>query len=140
MGDMARIRGKGRWGYIDKTGQVVIEPQFNQAESFSQDLACTGVGEDADLKYGYIDKTGQMVIDSQFNSARSFSEGIACAGVSEYPDTKYGYIDRTGRIGIHPQFDHGHNFSEGFALVKLEGRWGVIDINGNFLRHPKIRL
>ena len=77
-----------------------------------------------------------MVIDSQFNSARSFSEGIACAGVSEYPDTKYGYIDRTGRIGIHPQFDHGHNFSEGFALVKSEGRWGVIDINGTFLRHP----
>ena len=77
-----------------------------------------------------------MAIAPQFNSARSFSEGLACTGMGEYPDTKYGYIDRTSQIVIHPQFDHGHNFSEGFALVKLEGRWGVIDINGTFLRHP----
>ncbi|HIB85649.1 TPA: WG repeat-containing protein [Candidatus Poribacteria bacterium] len=119
---------------------MVIDPLFNQAKSFSQSLACIGVGENADLKYGYIDKTGQVIIDPLFNSARSFSEGLACAGVGEYPDTKYGYIDRMGRIAIHPQFDHGHNFSEGFALVKLEGRWGAIDINGNFLRHPEIRF
>ena len=77
-----------------------------------------------------------MAIAPQFNSARSFSEGLACTGMGEYPDTKYGYIDRTSRIVIPPQFDHGHNFSDGFALVKLEGRWGVIDINGTFLRHP----
>jgi hypothetical protein len=52
-----------KWGYIDKSGNVVIQPQFADARFFSEGLACvTPDGK----KYGYIDKTGQFVITPQY--------------------------------------------------------------------------
>jgi hypothetical protein len=47
----------GTWGYIDKTGKLVINPQFAGASSFSEGLALVWVG----AKAGYIDKAGKFV-------------------------------------------------------------------------------
>jgi hypothetical protein len=63
----AQVRGActpaklaGKWGYIDKTGNIVIEPQFDSAHRFSAELAQVHVGD----KIGYIDKTGRYVWQS----------------------------------------------------------------------------
>jgi WG containing repeat len=47
----------GRWGYINKTGNFVIQPLFRQAYNFSGGLALVIVGN----RVGYIDKTGKYV-------------------------------------------------------------------------------
>jgi hypothetical protein len=47
----------GKQGYIDRTGAVVIRPQFDGAHMFCQGLAQVKVG----TKWGYIDKTGKYV-------------------------------------------------------------------------------
>jgi hypothetical protein len=44
----------GKYGYIDKTGKIVIKPQFDFAESFSEGLAWVSISG----KDGYINKTG----------------------------------------------------------------------------------
>ena len=129
---LAPIRIKGLWGFIDHASETVIKPEFEGVGRFRKGMARIRMKG----RWGYIDKTGQMVIKPQFNQAKAFSQDLACIGMRENPDTKYGYIDRENRIVIPPQFDHGHNFSGGFALVKLEGRWGAVDVNGNFLRQP----
>jgi len=37
---------EGKWGYIDKTGKIVIEPQFDDAYyNFHEGLASVGVGD-----------------------------------------------------------------------------------------------
>jgi len=46
-----------KYGYIDKTGKIVIEPKFDNAWSFSEGLARVKI----DDKDGYIDKTGKYV-------------------------------------------------------------------------------
>jgi len=52
------IEQNGKWGFIDKTGKIVIEPKFdNIARDFSEGLALFNLGS----KYGYIDKTGKYV-------------------------------------------------------------------------------
>ena len=44
-----------QFGYIDKTGKIVIEPQFDcSAANFSEGLARVKI----DGKYGYVDKKG----------------------------------------------------------------------------------
>jgi hypothetical protein len=50
------LRG-GKWGYIDRSGTVVIEPGFDEAAEFLDGLARVKVGG----KPGYIDRTGNFV-------------------------------------------------------------------------------
>jgi len=47
----------GKWGYIDKSGDYVINPQFDYAWDFSEGLARVRIGD----RRGYIDKTGMFV-------------------------------------------------------------------------------
>ena len=46
-----------KWGYIDKNGNVVIDFIYDDANSFSEELASV----EKDGKYGYIDKEGNVV-------------------------------------------------------------------------------
>lgn len=122
VGVLYQVKVKGKWGYIDRTGRMVIELQSDKAGQFSEGLAAVRVNG----KLGYIDHTGQMVIASQFDDAYGFSEGMAAVRVSG----KLGYIDRTGLMAIASQFDDAYGFSEGLALVRINGKWGYIDRTG----------
>ena len=70
------VRVNGKEGYIDATGRIVIKPQFQSVEYFSEGLAHVRIGN----KSGFIDKTGRFVINPQFDNARGFSEGLAQVG------------------------------------------------------------
>ena len=78
----------GKEGYIDKTGKIVINPQFDEAWTFSEGLAKVKIGN----KLGYIDKTGKYVINPQFDKAEKFSNGLAKVDIGG----NWGYIDKTG--------------------------------------------
>lgn len=99
-------------GYMDKTGRIVIKPQFDEAKDFSEGLAVVRIGH----KYGYIDKTGRMVITPQFDEAREFSEGLAAVKSND----KYGFIGREGYLAIRYKFENVESFSNGLALVKVK--------------------
>jgi hypothetical protein len=51
----------GKYGFIDKTGKIVITPQFDGAEAIYKGLAKVEVGFSDWDKVGYIDKTGRYV-------------------------------------------------------------------------------
>ncbi len=118
----------GKYGYIDKSGKIVINPQFEEAYDFSKEgLALVKLSD----KYGYIDKSGKIVINPQFEDAYSFGEeGLAIVKLSD----KYGYIDKSGKIVINPQFEDAYDFGEeGLALVKLSDKYGYIDKSGKIV-------
>jgi hypothetical protein len=54
---MAAVRYADRWGYIDKTGKLAINPQFDDARPFSLGLAPVESGG----AWGYIDRSGKLV-------------------------------------------------------------------------------
>lgn len=64
----------GKWGFINKKGKVVIEPQFENAKSFANGLAAV-CKEDL---WGFINKKGDVVIDYQFCDAEYFTKGGIC--------------------------------------------------------------
>ena len=81
----------GLWGFIDKTGQMSIQPRFEKVQNFSQGLAPALTSG----KWGYIDKTGQWVISPQFSEASVFNkEGHAFVVVA----SNMHLIDRTGKL------------------------------------------
>src|SRR6266480_225689 len=121
VGPLFPVEEHGKWGYIDKTGKIVIS-RYDFAKSFSEGLAAVKDGG----KWGYIDKTGKMVIPPQFSEAYRFSEGLATVK----DGGQWGYIDKTGKMVIPPQYDLAYQHSEGLAAVKTGGKWGFIDSTG----------
>ncbi|MCI5956639.1 MAG: WG repeat-containing protein [Clostridiales bacterium] len=123
------IEVDGKQGYIDTTGKVLSEPQWDDAWGFSEGLATVV----KDGKWGYIDTTGKVVIEPQWDYAQGFSEGLA--GVKK--DGKYGYIDTTGKVVSEPQWDDARSFSEGLAKVEKNGKWGYINTTGKVVSEPQ---
>ena len=63
-----RIIEDGKVGYINKEGEVIIQPRFIVGKSFHEGLAA--VRENG--LYGYIDTTGNYVIPPQYDYAEIF--------------------------------------------------------------------
>ncbi len=140
------VRSGGKWGYIDKTGQLKIQPQYDYAFEFAEGLAaiCTGVTRwstgspeefPEDGKWGYIDQTGTVIIQPQFEFASSFSEGAAHVRTAG----KSGFIDRTGQWVIPAEFSWADNFSDGLAGAEQSGLWGYIDRKGQWKITPQFK-
>lgn len=74
FGDLGAVKLSGKWGFVDKNGETVIPPQFEDAKSFSCGFAAV---KQYGL-WGYIDRSGKIIIDCVFEDANSFSRyGIA---------------------------------------------------------------
>jgi hypothetical protein len=118
------------FGYIDRTGKVLVEPQFDSASDFSGGMACVSI----DGKYGYIDTKGKLVVPLRYDyDSGDFSEGFAVVGLEE----KHGFIDNTGKMITEIKFDRANDFCDGLARVRIEGKDGYIDNTGNFVIDAK---
>jgi len=119
---------KNKWGYTDRTGKIVIAPQFEDAEDFSEGLAPVKIHGDETvwcprdesgnragftMRWGYIDKTGKLIIPAQFESAAPFSEGLAVI----HQCGKAFFIDKRARTVIQGDFNYASSFSGGLARV-----------------------
>src|SRR5262249_22022022 len=143
------VNAGDHFGFIDKTGRMVIEPKFTDPGGFSEGLALTRIGgKTIDPWHGayisgplggrlvYIDRSGKTLIElnKKIDYARPFSEGMAPVRVVKNDKYLYwGYIDKTGKFVIEPQFGDAGLFSEGFAQILLNGKWGLIDKTGKIL-------
>ena len=127
------VTQNGQGGYIDRTGNMVIQPRFVWNDFFYEGLAGVIVGD----KAGFIDKTGAIVIEPQPHVVRSFSEGRAAVEVGN----RCGYIDRTGAMVIPPKFDIALPFSEGLAQVAIRDdgimKWGFVMKDGSMAIQPQ---
>lgn len=121
------IREDGKYGYIDRTGKVVIAPQYENTMGFNEGVAATRMNG----KYGYIDTKGKWVIAPQFEFTYKFSEGLAMVRTGK----KYSWINRKGETVIQPmEFQEVCvGFDDGHCAVKRDGKWGYIDRTGRIV-------
>src|SRR4051812_8755457 len=69
-------------GFIDRTGKIVIKPQFQGAGEFSEGLAPVAINDNG-YKEGYIDRTGKFAIKPNWDTAGKFSEAVAWVGFNQ---------------------------------------------------------
>lgn len=118
-------------GFIDREGEVVIDPRFEVVQDFGQGLAAVWVRSDA--LWGFVDRSGRRVIGPKYEGAGRFSEGL-CAVRS---NGLWGYIDKEGEWVIEPTYTEAKQFLEGLAPVRQGEKWGYITPDGGWAITPR---
>ena len=127
------------YGYMDIEGNIIVTPQYIEAEQYSEGLAAV---MDENYRWGYIDTAGNMMIPHIYLDAKKFSEGLAAVSAETFSELAlyvYHYIDRTGDCKISETFGEVGEFHSGLAQVtkQIENEeWirGYIDQKGIFQR------
>lgn len=148
------------WGYMDTLGQIIIQPQFQYAKDFTNNVAVVQNNDD----WGLIGLNGKLILDCQYNDVSyldnsenqmirvlvkkervglidSLGNVIVPAIYEEIGNvidnriavkrgTKWGFCDLKGQEIIPCQYDKVQDFSEGLAAFKKDRRWGFLDKNG----------
>src|SRR5262245_43709390 len=111
-GGLASFAVKGKCGFFDRFGRVVVAPKYDDVYGFSEGLAAVNEGAKSigfprpaikrGGKWGFIDQTGRLVIPLQFDEVehRGFTEGFAQVTL----DDKYCYIDKSGKKVLTPEY------------------------------------
>jgi hypothetical protein len=124
------------WGYIDRSGSVVIEPQFDRAWRFSGARALI----QKDGQFGFIDTTGTVVIEPQYADAWHFSDGVAPVQT----DSLWGFIDPGGEVVVSPSFglapavvEEGASENGRYQRTRVDGRYGYRSEDGRMVIEPR---
>jgi hypothetical protein len=141
----ARLKSEGRWTFIDRTGAIVLEPEYLEMEPFREERALFKANDGG--LYGFIDRAGQVVTRASYLEARSFAGGMAAVATGDPTDwrsKRWGFVDATGAEVIAPAFVrttdfHGDN-PIASAAVYPEGSsvtlHGIIDRRGAWILPP----
>lgn len=122
---VARVKKNGKWGIIDKKGEYISQPQYDDImpfDNFNGD-ALVEKGE----KWGYIDAYDHVIWRPAVEIISRNDNGLSLLKV----DDKYGYFAPSGLVVIKAQYDAAKDFSEGLAAVKIGSKWGFIDAKGD---------
>ena len=132
------VREQGKWGFVDRAGNIVIPMQFEaiKNQEFGDGVTTADlIAVRTEGLWGFIDRTGRFVIAPKFGDVDQcyvyqlyddpkacdfFREGLTPVRVGK----KWGYIDRYGKFVIQPQFDEARRFTPGgLAIAKLGTRF-----------------
>lgn len=88
------------WGFIDRSGEWAIPPQFYWAESFHEGRA--GVAKGIDSEYGrvglwgYINTAGEILLEQRFSMAKPFVNGVGIVREGEGGHSKLHFVGLDG--------------------------------------------
>ena len=71
---LAAYCDNGKWGFIDSEGDIVIEPEYENARSFSGGFAGISQGD----RWGFINQDNAVVVECQFYDVGYVSDEGAC--------------------------------------------------------------
>lgn len=129
---------KGKYGYFNLEGKIVINPQFEFATTFREGLALVKTtGENG--KWGYIDEDGKFVINASYKDATVFQEGTAWVVNENSAPTA---IDKDGEVKfILKDAEQVRLFSDGLAAYSKSDStstlWGFVDKDGKQIINPQ---
>jgi hypothetical protein len=130
---------EGKYGFIDRSGDIVIDYTFDTVRPFSEGVA---VVEKDDLKYQVIDKNGNFIAEPSYELCGSPGDGL----VGMKKDGKVGFVDTKGNVVIDFKFqgDNGgrplsgliwpiYSFREGRTAVLKDDNVWIINRSGDML-------
>jgi hypothetical protein len=127
QGELAVFEQEGKWGFINRKGDVEVPPLFDiPANPFYGQFHDGKAVIIKDNVYGYINQNCKLDQSPSFAYALDYSEGLGVVKL----DNKFGYLDLKSDLQIMPDFDAASSFSGGMAAVKKRNMWGYINKEG----------
>ncbi len=130
---LAAVKKDGKWGFIDKTGKVVIGFQYEDVDTFGFSKGLAGVEKNG--MWGFIDKTGSFVIEPQYNGEIIIPFGDDDRAGIIISDTSWRAIDRTGKILSTDQMV-SFSLTEGLKGFNKDGKFGYVDKDNKIVINP----
>lgn len=106
-----KVDGYDRWGYIDRDGKIVIEPQFNEARSFHCGRALV---KDSNGNRFFINPEGRKAYEpvwSNYDQVSDYDSNLCAAPGSRFDETDY--YDLNGKKVA--TLKSGSAFHDGYA-------------------------
>jgi hypothetical protein len=133
---MAVVKKDTLYGYIDTTFRVKIKTCYRRAETFSEGFAAV---QNEKKKWAFINKKGKKITPFKYDKVYPFSNGRAAVRI----DSLVGFINFSGQEVIplvyQLDFEHdwsfkrGYGFTDSLCFIRKNGKYGLIDIDGNTL-------
>lgn len=120
----------GKYGYIDRSGEYAIDPQFEDALHFEEDgTAQVRTGSE----WKYISRKGKFIDKPPENTGSEATVKEEDA-VWFSENDRWGLRDSSGNILYPPGFSSVQPFADnGLAAFCLAGQWGYIDRSGEIV-------
>ena len=121
------VRKNGRFGYVNKSGDIVVDIRYDNATAFSEGLGCLNEGELTHV----IDHTGKILFSMKdIEPVSCFCNQYLVAS----RDNKYGIINRLGEVVVDFTFDliSGDIYHEMTNAV-ADNNFGLLHTNGDWI-------
>lgn len=119
-----------KWGFINRNGILVIQPQFVFASNFRNDRCAV---HNEKNQWGFIDKSGNVVVEYQYDTVFAYANDRAIVVKGD----KYGVIDKSGKTLIEPQFRAMMNDGDNYAVQQIDRKWGWCNAQGQLIINPQ---
>ena len=125
----------GKWGYVNKKGEMIITPKYDSYTPFSDGLALVSKSEkDGNSSVLVIDKNAEVKMElklKKFELQSPFKNGLAV--VEDKDKDRIGFIDLKGEFKKVPKKvrrinDYDNNV---FTYTDENGKWGVMGLDEN---------
>lgn len=132
-GGVAQVWRDGNAQWIDRQGKVVQAPAQPEDNTYHEGLRRM----ERDGKWGFADEAGELVTNYIYDGVGDFDQGVAAVRVGD----RWGFLEnplnqrREAELSITwLEGYHSLYREDGFLYGFKNGRWGVLEYNGDF--HP----
>lgn len=126
-GDHYIFRQSGKEGLLDKSGTVLIQPNYKKLKPFAENGLAAAKEKSF---YGYLNQAGEWRLLPSYFQASDFNENRA---VVTTRSEQLEFIDTTGNNYLREAYTQVWYAKEGRWIVEKDGKYGAIDSSGSII-------
>ena len=137
---LAAVRVGKLWGVIDKRGHYLHKPQFTDIRRYDDFIYI----HRSDVHRGIMNREGEIIVEPKYGFIGAFQKnGFAMIDTESMGlPPEFWVIDHKGQLVPGPMLPmDAENRDKNIAFFpkRLNGQWGIVDGNGEFVIPPRFK-